>query len=96
MEELSHRERVNLALNHKETDRVPIDLGGTISTTIILDSYDRLKRLLGYEHTTIERHARAHTAIPDEEILTHYSIDIRPIVLGDFSGKIKYSNDKKH
>jgi uroporphyrinogen decarboxylase len=94
MKALSHRERVNLALHHKETDRVPIDLGGTISTTIILDAYDRLKEMHGFNHTTVERHARAHTAIPDEEILTHYGIDIRPIILGDFSGKVKYSNDK--
>jgi uroporphyrinogen decarboxylase len=74
-----------LALNHRDTDRVPIDFGGTISTTIIVEAYNRLKEYLGFDHPTIERQARAHSVLPDEEILTHYDIDTRPLLLGDFS-----------
>jgi hypothetical protein len=32
MVELSHRERIEMALNHEEPDRVPIEFGGPDST----------------------------------------------------------------
>ena len=48
----SHRDRVLAALNHEEPDRVPIDLGGTPTTTITVDAYDRLKDHLGLDHET--------------------------------------------
>jgi uroporphyrinogen decarboxylase len=44
---MNSRERVTLALNHKEPDRIPIDLGGTIVTSITRSSYIELKRHLG-------------------------------------------------
>jgi uroporphyrinogen decarboxylase len=44
---MNPRERVLLALNHKEPDRIPIDLGGTIVTSITKRSYIDLKRYLG-------------------------------------------------
>ncbi len=48
----SHRDRVLAALNHEETDRVPIDFGGTNFTTITLPAYEHLKQFLGLEHET--------------------------------------------
>ena len=36
MSELTHRERINLALDFKETDRSPRDLGGGIDTQHLL------------------------------------------------------------
>ena len=36
-----------LALNHKEPDRIPIDLGGTIVSSIAKSSYMALKQHLG-------------------------------------------------
>ena len=47
MEELTSRERFNLALNHQEPDRVPIDLGSITSTIRTVEAYDRLKEYLG-------------------------------------------------
>jgi uroporphyrinogen decarboxylase len=88
MKHLTNRERVMLSLNHKDTDRVPIDFGGTISTTIIMEAYDNLKAYLGYNHPTIERQSRAHSVLPNEEILTHYDIDTRPLILGEFSNRM--------
>ena len=41
------RERVLLALNHLEADRVPIDLGGTLVSSITRSAYIDLKRYLG-------------------------------------------------
>ena len=47
MTEMTSRERVMTALNHQEPDRVPIDIGGGTSTTLIVEAYDNLKRHLG-------------------------------------------------
>lgn len=44
---MNPRERVLLALNHKEPDRIPIDLGGTIVSSITKRSYIDLKNYLG-------------------------------------------------
>lgn len=41
------RERVRLALDHKEPDRVPIDLGATIVSSITRNAYIALKEYLG-------------------------------------------------
>lgn len=43
---MNSRERVLLAINHREPDRVPIDLGGTRQSGIAAASYHRLKQLL--------------------------------------------------
>ena len=45
--EMTARERVMLALNHKEPDRIPIDLGATIVSSISNQTYPELERLLG-------------------------------------------------
>jgi uroporphyrinogen decarboxylase len=44
---MNPRQRVLLALNHKEPDRVPIDLGATIVSSIVKSSYIELKHYLG-------------------------------------------------
>ena len=41
------RERVMLALNHKEPDRIPIDLGATIVSSIANRTYVELEKYLG-------------------------------------------------
>lgn len=43
---MTSRERVLTALNHKEPDRVPLDFGATMETTISLKLYDQLKERL--------------------------------------------------
>ena len=40
---MTHRERLLTALNHKEPDRVPLDLGGTGGSTLNIDAYQNLK-----------------------------------------------------
>ena len=46
---MTSRERVRLALNHKEPDRVPLDLGATEETGIHANTYYKLKQSLGIE-----------------------------------------------
>jgi len=44
---MKSRERLQLALNHKEPDRVPFDLGATVLTSIHHKSYRALRKYLG-------------------------------------------------
>ena len=48
---MDSRERVLLALNHKEPDRVPIDFAGTGVTSICFQAYDDVRRCLGLTPT---------------------------------------------
>ena len=43
---MTHRQRVIAALQHKESDRVPVELGATDSSGITGIAYNRLKRHL--------------------------------------------------
>ena len=43
---MNSRERLNLALDHKEPDRVPFDLGATVLTSIHHKSYQALRQYL--------------------------------------------------
>jgi len=43
---MNHRERILIALNHEEGDRVPIDLGSMPSTGIMALAYVKLKNIL--------------------------------------------------
>ena len=48
MTELTSRERVLITLDHREPDRVPLDIGGGYSTSISIEGYEKLKNYLGY------------------------------------------------
>jgi len=49
---MNSRERVLLALNHREPDRLPIDLGGTRQSGIAASTYHALKQKLGIRTPT--------------------------------------------
>jgi hypothetical protein len=46
---LTSRERVNLALNHQEADRVPLDMGGTVVSGMQISSVYLLRQALGLD-----------------------------------------------
>lgn len=71
---MNSRERVTKTLNHQAPDKVPVDLGGFV-TTIEAEAYEDLKKYLGIEKETIVS-VRAHV-VPDEEILEKFEIDTR-------------------
>ena len=48
------RSRVEAALAHREPDRVPYDLGGTILTGIHQHAYRRLRKYLGLPEVSLE------------------------------------------
>lgn len=46
---MQSNERLNLALNHKQPDRIPFDLGGTFTSGIPQTSYLHLCEHLGFQ-----------------------------------------------
>jgi hypothetical protein len=45
---MTHRERVFATLNHRPPDRVPVDLGATRSTFIVVQAHEGRNRYLGW------------------------------------------------
>jgi uroporphyrinogen decarboxylase len=76
---MNGKERVLMALNHEQPDRVPLDLGGR-QTTLMIPAYEKLKKYLGLNDlsTNIMSHIW-QTVYVDEQILRHFSIDTRHI-----------------
>ncbi len=82
-----HRQRLLDALNHKEPDRVPIDFGGTYTTTIFYAAYERLKAELGVATGETRIYSKTRRlAIPDEEVLRRFGVDTRFLGLGPYQG----------
>ncbi|UCC67734.1 MAG: methyltransferase, partial [Armatimonadota bacterium] len=48
---MTSRERVTCALDHSEPDRVPLDLGSSLTTGIMASTYANLRRELGLDST---------------------------------------------
>lgn len=72
----SPRERILAALNHEETERVPIDFGGHRSSGIAAIAYRRLREALGLEPRPIRVYDPVQQlAIIDEDVLDRFGVD---------------------
>jgi uroporphyrinogen decarboxylase len=79
---VNSRERVRLALDHQEPDRIPIDLGGTIVTSIARSSYLAVKQLLGQpvgDLTMLD--FVQQLPYVDEDLLQRFGVDFRLVQL---------------
>lgn len=85
---LTHRDRVRKALDHEETDRLPVDLGGGPATMIHPDAYVRLLRFLGLPAEELVEGPRGEgqVVVPGEEVLRRFDIDSRGFSLGEPEG----------
>lgn len=77
---LTHRERVLRAVNHQEPDRVPLDFGGTYTSTICRGAYENLLRHLDLKGETVVIRKWASAVRPDENLLKYFDIDTRMVV----------------
>jgi uroporphyrinogen decarboxylase len=79
---MNPRERVMLALNHKEPDRIPIDLGGSICSSIHKNAYVELKKYLGMDLEEIKM-ADYVQQLPylDQALLKRFDVDFRMVQL---------------
>lgn len=89
-ETMTSRQRLLAALNHQETDRIPIDLGGN-QTGIHKVAYRNLIRRLGIADEIAIMDAVQQLAKPCEALLERFHIDTRYIAAGageGFEGRI--------
>jgi len=85
---MNSRERILLTLNHKEPDRVPYDLGGTVVTGIHIQAYTNLRSWLGLPQKDISLdHMYQQLARVDEDVLHKLGVDVRNICA--FAGEEK-------
>ncbi len=73
---MTPRERVLAALDHREPDRVPIDLGGHRSSGIAAIAYAKLRRHLGLPERPIRVYDPIQQlAVIDEDVLDRFHVD---------------------
>jgi uroporphyrinogen decarboxylase len=74
---MTRRERVLSTIQHKEPDRVPIDLGAMRSTGIAAGAYGRLKQFLGIGGgQTRVYDVVQQLALPEQDILDYVESDV--------------------
>lgn len=77
---MTSRERVWDAINHREADRVPIDLGGMGSTGISAIAYKKLREYLGLQNKPVKLYdVMQQLAWPDDDLLEHFGADVRQV-----------------
>jgi uroporphyrinogen decarboxylase len=79
---MKSRERVRLALDHKEPDRIPIDLGATIISSITKSAYLDLKRYLGMPVGEVKMlDFVQQLPYVDEALMERFGVDFRLVQL---------------
>ena len=74
---MNSRERVNTTLNHKEPDKVPIDLGGNQSS-IHIKAYKKLLDYLEIEDENVQYADFVQQIVrPCDKVLERFNIDVR-------------------
>ena len=80
---MTHRERVLTALRHEEPDRVPMDLGGCLASTIVASCYPALRRELGLPDLGTRESLRyASLAVIDADVRTALDLDLAAYPVG--------------
>jgi uroporphyrinogen decarboxylase len=99
---MNHRERVIAALSHKQPDRVPIDLGSTRNSSIVVEGYERLKSHFGIHENNVLTSMTMRCVDVNEQILQALDIDTRgvfpaappSIITGDRSYKDEWGVER--
>ena len=77
---MGHRERVLAALDHREPDRLPIDLGSSVVTSIAASTYQRLRAFLKLpDRKTRIAEVTQQIACVDTDLLEIIGADILPV-----------------
>lgn len=89
---MNSRQRVQLALNHQEPDRVPLDLGGTVLSSIQVNAYRNLRDYLGLSGRPKTMDMVQQIVVIDDDIREMWGVDVRNVApLGSASFQPKQS-----
>ena len=83
---MNSRERLRTALNHREPDRVPIDLGGTTTSTISAVALENLKVHLNIRSETRLMSPIFLTAYPDDQLIQRFGVDVKIVTANPPAG----------
>ncbi len=84
---MTPRERVLTALDHREADRVPIDLGGSCVTTIATSTYAALRDHMGLPAKPVRMMEMVQqVAFVDEDAMDALGCDVVPVFANPPSG----------
>lgn len=79
---MNSKKRILTALEHKEPDRVPVDLGAMLSTGIMGISYNKLKAYLGIGGGRSRIYdVRQQLVQPEIEVLERIGADVLPVLI---------------
>src|SRR6056297_2718401 len=74
---MNPRERILAAIDHKEPDRIPIDLGATPSSGISVVAWKNLLRYLNKEHLNTYVYDVVQEVVqPEMEVLDLFGVDV--------------------
>jgi uroporphyrinogen decarboxylase len=84
----SGRRRIMDAVEHREPDRVPVDFGGSMVTSIHQKGHDSLKKYLGInlDRPTEIARGRSLVARVDHEVQDHLGVDVRMLTVNSPDG----------
>lgn len=77
---MKHRDRVMMAINHEEPDRVPIDLGSN-GNLIVDECHLKVRKLMGLKGEPQVYRKGSTTSYYDEELLEAFDVDFRHVWL---------------
>ena len=79
---MTHRERVKAALSHRQPDKIPVDLGSTINSTLVVEAYEKLKKHFQVESENRLCNRMMRAVQVEEPILQALDIDTRGVFVG--------------
>ena len=90
------RERVLAALEHREPDRVPMDLGTARFTGMTAPAYEKLRALLGFGRLGVVIDRMQQLVEMDEAILQDLGVDLRAFSFGtpDSGGDVELGDGR--
>ena len=80
---MNSRERLLSAVNHKESDKIPLDFGVTTVTGIGIQAYEELLALIGEPADDQHQISHIHQGLvyPREDIYQRFGVDSRPLFM---------------
>ncbi|MHB8908228.1 MAG: uroporphyrinogen decarboxylase family protein [Syntrophales bacterium] len=84
----SGRQRIMDAIGHREPDRIPVDFGSSMVTSIHVEGYENLKNYLniGTDRKTEIARGRSLVAVVDPEVQDHLNVDARMLIVNGPDG----------
>ncbi|MCC7355361.1 MAG: hypothetical protein IT330_16585 [Anaerolineae bacterium] len=76
---MTSRERILAALSHRQPDRVPLDIGGTRNSTLVLEAYEQLAAHFRVTAAPKIMERMMRVVEVDEGVLTPLQIDVRGV-----------------